>query len=147
MNSKILGYGLNGLKYLIVIFGSILFAIIMTSETNEELNGPISNALSLSIYVIYGCGLAILGFGVKHLVTNFKKNIPILIGIAAFTIIMFICYSMGEGVEMYVETGAEIEVISANVSKWSGAGLYMFYVLLVIAILVALFSEVKKLIR
>lgn len=147
MDSKILGYVLNGLKFLVAIFGIILFVLIVSGETNEELNGPVSNALSLSQYVVYACAITILGFGIYHVARDVKKNIPILIGIALFCIILFIGYSMADGSEMTVVNGPNVELITSTVSKWSGAGLKMLYVLLGITLLVSLFSEVKKLIR
>jgi hypothetical protein len=146
MNSKIIGYGLNGLKYLIVVFGSILFAMIVTGDAGE-LDGPVSNALSLSTWVIYLCAAAIISYGIYHVIRDVKKNIPVLIGIALFAVIMLIGYSMAEGVETEVHNGPEVTIISATVSKWSGAGLKMLYVLLGITVAVSIFSEVKKLIR
>jgi hypothetical protein len=146
MNSKIFGIGLNTLKYLIVVFGSILFAIIVTGDLGT-LDSPVANALMMSQWVIYLCAAAIVGFGIYHVARDVKKNIPILIGIALFVIIMFIGYSMAEGVETEVVNGTQVTVISATAAKWSGAGLKMLYILLTITVGVALFSEVKKLIR
>jgi hypothetical protein len=66
-----------------------------------------------------------------------------LIVVGAFLAIVIISYVLAEGVETEMRDG---EILSANGSKWVSAGLYVFYILGVVAIGSMVLSGVKKLI-
>ena len=66
-------------------------------------------------------------------------------GVGAFLLLALICYfAFATGVETPLRDG---EMLSANGSKMVGAGLYMFYFLVLIAGGAMLFSGVKKMLN
>jgi hypothetical protein len=156
MKSNILEYILTGAKFLIGILGIIFFVrILLYSDALDGLNvvdqerydvlwGQIGAAYTLTIIAAVICAAAWVIFGLFKIVTDIKGSMSVLIGIVAFAIIGFISWSMSNG--ELTKVGDKIE-ITENASHWSGAGLQMLYILLGITVLVALFTEVKKLIR
>lgn len=155
MKSNILEYVLTGAKFLIGILGVIFFIrillysdaldglVIVDQERYDVLWGQIGAAYSLTMIAAAICGAAWVIFGLLKIVTDIKGSLSVLIGIVAFAIVGFIAWSMSNGELTKV---GKIE-ITESASHWSGAGLQMLYILLGITVLVALFTEIKKLIR
>lgn len=156
MKSNILEYVLTGAKFLIAILGIIFFIrillysdaldglVIVDQERYDVLWGQIGSAYTLTMIAAAICGAAWVIFGLFKIVTDIKGSLSVLIGIVAFAIVGFIAWSMSNG--DLTKVGDKIE-ISESASHWSGAGLQMLYILLGLTVLVALFTEVKKLIR
>ncbi|RSK39742.1 hypothetical protein [Mangrovimonas spongiae] len=100
-------------------------------------------------YIAYIVMLLVIGlvviFVLKNLFTNTATLKNTLIGLGAFVLLALICYfAFANGVETPLSDG---EMLSENGSKLIGAGLYMFYFLVLIAGGAMLFSGVKKMIN
>ena len=66
-------------------------------------------------------------------------------GVGAFVLLALICYfALADGVETPLRDG---EMLSASGSRMVGAGLWMFYLLTIIAIGTMLFTGIKKMIK
>lgn len=140
MNSNTLNYVLTAIKFLIATIGIIFVVMIFAAD---EIDGAVVNSIALTEYTIYACVAAWVLFGLYQIVTDIKRSIPTLIGFALFLIVVFVGYGMANG-EM-LQAG-ETEV-TATVSRWSGGGLKAFYILLGIAVVAAIATEIRKIIR
>jgi uncharacterized membrane protein YciS (DUF1049 family) len=69
---------------------------------------------------------------------NIKKTV---ITLGAFLAIVLISYVMADGQAVEMRDG---EMLSANGSKWVSTGLYVFYILGLLAIAAMIFSGFKK---
>ena len=90
-------------------------------------------------YIIFALVLAfVLFFGFKGLVSgNVKKTLlPLLV----LFVIVVISYVLADGTEMQMKEG----ILSESGSKWVGTGLYSFYILAIMAVVVMIFSGFKK---
>lgn len=65
------------------------------------------------------------------------------IGIVAFLVILGISYGVAEGTQVEMKDG---DILTANESKWVGAGLYMFYILAIIAVGAMITAGIKKIV-
>jgi hypothetical protein len=125
------------------IVGIIFLAMIVSKgddvvkQTGEGLDGFLYVAyLTLAIVLFF-----VVVFVLKGLMAGDIKKTLIVVG--AFLAIVIISYVLAEGVETEMRDG---EILSANGSKWVSAGLYVFYILGIIAIGSMVLSGVKKLI-
>jgi hypothetical protein len=66
------------------------------------------------------------------------------ISVAAFAAVVLLSLLLSEGVETPMKDG---EVLSASGSRWVGAGLRTFYILVVVAIGAMLYSGVKRFLK
>ncbi|WP_339695585.1 hypothetical protein [uncultured Marixanthomonas sp.] len=69
---------------------------------------------------------------------NIKRT---LLSILGFLVIVAIGYVLAQGVETPMQDG---EMLSESGSRWVGTGLYVFYILAVLAIGAMVFSGIKK---
>jgi hypothetical protein len=138
--TKIAGIAGRVFEYGIAIIGSIMFLMILLDD-NED---AISSAITLSLWSIYiGAGIAVL-FGIYHFVSNVKNNKKSLIGIVAFVLVIIISRTMAKGAEStttMMERADESQILMAD------TGLYMFYILMGLAIASILFAEVSRLFK
>lgn len=104
------------------------------------------NPLAVVAYIVLGAVLLlVIFFMLKGMFTNPANLKRTLMGVGAFLLLLAICYfAFARGVETPMQDN---EVLSANGSKWVGAGLYMFYALAIIAGGAMLFTGVKKMIK
>ena len=72
---------------------------------------------------------------------NPKGLVRSLIGVAALVVLFVICYSVSSSV---VKASWAAKGITEGVSKMVGAGLIMFYVVLIVAALGLIYSEISK---
>lgn len=96
-------------------------------------------------YIVLAIILALVViFTLKNVLSNPATLKSTLIGVGAFLALFAICYFvLANGVETPMRDG---EVLSANGSKMVGAGLYMFYLLAIIAGGSMLYTGIKKMI-
>lgn len=101
------------------------------------------SVINLGMYVTYGlliiAALTAVIFPIIQMFWNFRKSIPALIGVAALVIIVLISYSVSTN-EVYENAGP-------NVSQWVGGGITATMVLIGLAVVSAIFTEVYKLFR
>jgi hypothetical protein len=138
--TKIAGIVGKVLEYGIAIVGTILFLMILLNGNVDA----IYYALKLSIWSIYlGAGIAIL-FGVYHFVANVKNNPKSLIGIVSFVVIIVVSRMLAKNAEVtdaLMTKADEIQILMTD------TGLYMVYILMGIAILAIVLSEVSRLFK
>jgi len=108
----------------------------VVKATGEGLDGILYVA-----YVMFALVLAfVLVFVLKGVFAgNIKKT---LISIGVFLLIVAISYGMAEGVETPLRDN---KMLSANGSRWAGAGLITFYILAIAAVGAMAFGGLKKL--
>lgn len=158
MKGNLAEYILTGVKFLFGVLGVVFFVlilmnadsvgergIILDQEGYESLWSHVGGAYMITYIAIGICAAAWAVFGLFQIVTNLKQSLPVLIGLVAFAIIGFISWSMSNG--NLLQTSGMKEPITESASHWSGAGLQALYILLGLTVAVALFAEVKKLIR
>lgn len=124
------------------VAGIIFLAMIISKgddvvrQTGEGLDGFLYVAYIMFAIVLF----FVIIFVLKGLLAgNIKKTLIIL---GAFLAIVVISYVMADGVETEMRDG---EILSANGSKWVSTGLYVFYILGVLAIGAMISSGLKKL--
>ena len=101
------------------------------------------SVIDIGMYVTYGllviAALSALVASIFQMITNFKKAIPALIGIAVLLIIVFFAYS--------ISTNEVYDNASPTVSQWVGGGIKTTMILVGLALVSAIFTEVYKLFR
>lgn len=132
---------------------SIFFLIRIVGAGDEEIKAAaasgdtslISPIISIA-YVVVGIALILtLLFSLVNIFTNAATIKKTLISLGAFALIALVCYfGLAEGVETPLRDEG---VLSAGKSQLVGAGLWMFYLLAVIAAGAMLFTGVKKMIK
>jgi hypothetical protein len=136
-DEKKLSTGLTVVAFIIGVVGLVMSIMIMVGYEYV-----IGSAITLTMILMAVAGGVALLFGLYQLVTNIKKNISLLIGIVGFVILAVVCYMLAsdEVLRSYVD-------ITPTVSKLSGAGLLLMYVLIIGATVAAIFSEVSRIFK
>lgn len=126
---------------LLSVAGIIFLAMIIAkgdeavTATGEGLDGFLYVAyITFAITILF-----VLFFVFKGLLSGNIKNTLISVGI--FVAIVGISYALADGTPMQLREG---ESLSASGSKWVDTGLYVFYILAVLAVAAMVFSGVKK---
>ncbi|HIB38013.1 hypothetical protein [Mesonia sp.] len=137
------------LKYLAILIGVIglvlLARVVITGddaiETSADLQSSVLEPIMWLSYIVIAAIIVLVGVSViKDLINgDIKKT---LLSIGVFAVIILAGYLLANGVETEMNNG---EMLSANASKWVGAGLIVFYILAAVAIGAMVFSGVKKL--
>lgn len=136
-NSK-LTTGLSLLSFAIIAIG--LFMSIRIMIGYEDMVG---SAITLSMVLIgVGAGVAVL-FGIFQLLTNLKKNLSMLVGLAVFVVIAIVAYSMADDTILRTYP----EGTTAGGVKFSEAGIFLMYFLVVLAAITAIVAEVSRLFK
>ena len=112
-------------------------------EASEDLQSSFVTPFMYVAYLILGVVLVfVLFLPLKNVLSNkdalkqFAVNTGVLAGLILFTY-----FVLAEGVETEMRDG---EILSASGSKWIDTGLYLFYILTVVAIGSMAFSSIKK---
>ena len=153
MDSKALNLATTGLRILIAVLGIIFIVITMYGSGTDEHGHStldktghfgLDSALTLTYIAIGLCAVAWALFGLGDLVLNFKDRKKVFVGFIVFIVLLLIGYTLsGDHVfHSWAEQG-----VTQDTSKWVGAGLMSFYVMLAGAILAIIWSEVSRFIR
>ncbi len=144
MDTKTVNIVGNIVKFGVAIIG-LFFALTLLFKGVDGGNDKyIDYAINLSIWVIIiAFAIAIL-FALYFFVTNIKNSLGALVGIAGLVIIFLIAYSMANGNLM---EGWAAEGITERISKMTGAGIYSFLILIGVAALAAVSTEILKLVK
>tara|TARA_B100000497_G_C7642312_1_gene386184 strand:+ start:720 stop:1133 length:414 start_codon:yes stop_codon:yes gene_type:complete len=119
----------------------ILFGVMIIAGND----GQIDNMMFVAYAVLFLVIASVVVFTVLNLVSHKEALIGALKGVGSFLVLALICYFVfAEGVETELRDG---EMLSASDSKLVGAGLYMFYALVIIASGTMLYTGVKKMIK
>jgi hypothetical protein len=138
MENKTLDTVLTAGAFVIGVLGLILGIMIMSG--NEAVIGT---AITLTLVLMgIAAGVAVI-FGSYFLLTNIKKNMPLLLGLVGFVVIAFICYALAsdEVLRTYDDS------VTASSSQLSGAGLMVMYVLILAALAAAVIGEVLRIFK
>ncbi|MEZ4720468.1 MAG: hypothetical protein R2813_01160 [Flavobacteriales bacterium] len=126
--------------------GIILMIMTMGIEVPAEGEcldcGVVGSFIGMSYILLIIAILAALAGTVMTALSNPGKMKGTAIGVGAMLVITGISYGLasGEVLESYGD-------VSESASRWSGAGLYMFYILLVLAVLSIAYSSVSRLMK
>ncbi len=119
----------------------IIFGIMIISG-NE---GQIDNMMYVAYAVFIAVVASVVLFTLVNTFTNPAALKSALMGLGFFALVALVCYfGLATGVETPLRDG---ETLSAGGSKLVGAGLYMFYALIIIASGTMLFTGIKKMIK
>lgn len=139
------------LKYFALVIGVIglilLGRIIMAGDdaieaSASEQQGLITPFIYLA-YLVLAVVLVLVAFYViKGLFRGNIKNT--LISVGAFVLIIAIAYVLTDGAPVELKDGG---TLSANASHWVSTGLYVFYILAIVAVGAMVLSGVRKLIK
>jgi hypothetical protein len=127
---------------LILSVAGIIFLAMIVSKGDDAVRMT-GEGLDGFLYVAYITFAIVLFFVIifvlKGLMAgNIKKTV---ITLGAFLAIVLISYVMADGQAVEMRDG---EMLSANGSKWVSTGLYVFYILGLLAIAAMIFSGFKK---
>lgn len=151
MMDQVLRISLSILRSLIIVVGAVLCIIIVSRSVNEEsiLEGMerygllLNGVYYMTLGVLILCAAAAVIFGIVFFIANIKKNIGMLIGIVAFAVIALI--SVYVLADSSIHPGWVTDVpATANESRLGGGGIYMVYILGVVAIGSILWTEVSR---
>lgn len=138
MDAKKLDTVLTIIAFIIGIFGLILGIRIMSGYEDV-----ISTAIWMIFALMIVAGGAAILFGLIGLLTNIKRNISLLIGLIAFVVLAFICYNLASD-EVLKTYG---EGVTPSTSQLSGMGLMVMYVLVVVAVALAIIGEIVRIFK
>lgn len=115
-------------------------------KDSEELQGSMVTPFMYIAYIILGLVVALVAvFSLKNMLSNTATLMTTLKNVGAFLVLAAIAYfGLANGVETPMKDG---EVLSAGGSQLVGAGLWLFYFLIIIAMGAMLFSGIKKMIK
>ena len=134
--------GVIAIIFLVRIIGAGDDAI----EASVDVQNSLVTPFMYIAYVVLGViAVLVLLFSLKNMFTSAATLKKTLTNVGAFVLWAVIAYfGFANGVETELRDG---EVLSANGSKMVGAGLYLFYFLVIIAAGIMLFTGVKKMIK
>ena len=139
------------LKIVVGLLGAagIIFLIMIISKGDVAIKGGDDGVVDNMSYVAYITLGVILFFVVVFVLKNLFSNPATLkktlVNVGAFLVLFLIAYfGFAKGVETPMR---DEKVLSASGSQWVGAGLYLFYFLILIAAGLMLLSGVKKMIN
>ena len=142
-------------KALTIVLGiigvlSIVFLGIIISTGDEAIElGEAETTVNIFMYIAYSVLILTLAFVVvfslKNILTDSEKLKSTLKGVGLFLVLAAICYfGLATGEETVLKDG---DILSEGGSKLLGAGLYLFYALILSAGGFMLFFGIKKMIN
>lgn len=96
-------------------------------------------------YLVLGVIVAlVLIFVIVNLFSSGETLKKTLMSVGAFVLVAVIAYVLAEGVETPMQDG---KMLSESGSRWVGTGLYAFYILAIVSVVVMLGTGIKKMIK
>ncbi len=99
--------------------------------------------INIGMFVTYGllviAALTAIVFAIIHMIGNFRKAIPTLIGIAVLVVIVLFSYA--------ISTAEPYENATPTVSQWVGGGIRATMILVGLGVIAAVYTELSKLFR
>ena len=125
----------------IILLGRIIFTGDEAIKNSADLQASMLNPIMWVGYIIFAITIVLVAiFVIKEIFTGNIKNT--LIAVGAFAIIIVVSYVVTTGHPVELEDGT---TLSANADHWVGAGLWVFYIMAVLAILTMIFTGIRKL--
>jgi len=134
--------------FVFIVIGVILMIMTMSSGLTPEQSdctdcGAVGSFLGLSYILLILAIVAALGGSVMQAIMNPGKLKGSLIGLGGMILVFLISYVLADAtVEPYYASD-----ITESASKLSGAGLYAFYILFVLAVLSIASSSLTRFIK
>jgi hypothetical protein len=127
---------------LILSIAGIVFLAMIVSKGDDAVRAT-GEGLDGFLYVAYIIFTLILLMVIIFVLKGiFEGNIKkTLLSVGAFLAIVLISYVLADGAEVQMRDG---EILSASGSKWVSTGLYVFYIMAVLAIGSMVFSGITK---
>jgi len=131
----------------------IIFLIMIISKGDDAIEAIANSGgssgvdyMSYIAYIVLGIVLVfVIGFVLKGMFSSKETLMSTVKGVGAFLVLALICYFVfASGTEKTIADG---KILSASEDKLIGAGLYMFYALVLIATGAMVFTGVKKTIK
>ena len=142
------------LKIVLAVIGvlGIVFLARIVSTGDEEVKAlaaagdtSLIEPMAWIAYLVLGVIIAlVLVFILLNLFSNGATLKKTLMSVGAFAVVAIIAYVMANGVETPMQDG---KMLSASGSRWVGTGLWMFYLLAIISVVVMLGTGIKKMIK
>ncbi len=150
-NGQRLAFGL-GLVIAVIFFAiasSGLEEFNMLSKEEQATTSIFNFGLSATIFLVIATAVLMLGFGLWHVATNFKGSLKGLIGLAVLVIVFFISYSTasGEATGAIARAAEKVGGLSPNQLKFVGASISTAGILIGLATLGLIASEVRNFFR
>jgi hypothetical protein len=155
MNDKALRLGLGILRSVIIVIGTVLLLMIASRSTTDETFGQgmdaygslLDNVYTLTLLALVICTAAALLFGLYFFFTNIKKRLPTLAGMVGFVLIGLVSFYVlaDKTVLRAYEVGGM--KVTEQESQFAGGGIYMVYLLGVIALVAILWTEISRLFK
>ena len=131
--------GINSKFYSVLLFSLLgLSAILYLLFAAEVISHGLLLNWCLILFVL--AALSAVVFPIVGMVKDFKKAINSMVGVGVLIIIFGIGYSMSNE-EVY---SIGDRVVEGAVSKLSEAGLYTFYVMILLAVGTIIYTEISK---
>ena len=147
MDTKTIGLIGTIAKVLIAVLGAVFCVlVIMNSEAiqgGENVN-YLDSGLAITYVAMAVCVGIVLLFGLFHFVSNIGKSKGMLYTLVGFLIVLGVSYAMADGSLTNEWSG---KGITEKVSKMTSMGIGATFLLLAIAVVTAVWSEVSKLIK
>jgi tellurite resistance protein TehA-like permease len=155
MDNKVLKIILSVFRGAVIALGVILCIIIAGKSVSDEtyMEGMANYGVYLNI--VYGltlalgvlCVIAAVAFGIVYFLGNIRNNVGMLVGIVGFLIIALISiYGLAgdEIIDAYTRSG---EDVTPQISRLSGGGIIIVYILSGIAVLSIVWTEVSRIFK
>lgn len=130
----------------IVILGVLCFVLwyLLIGATD-----PYSDILFYISYVLFAIALgAVLIYSIVNIVSSGEKIKRTAIGVGALAVVVVIGFVLAKPDNIDFESLRKAGInITDSTSKTVGAGLYMFYILSIVAVGAMVFGGIKKLIK
>lgn len=133
---------MNSQKILTIVVAaiSILGAILWILIARGGEQGPIGGMMTLGMVLVGAAAVFSFVFSLLNIVSSPSKLKKTLTSVGAFAIVAIVCYAIAQGVAV---EGEEMSITESG-SKLVGAGLNLFYALIVIAFSIMIFFGVKR---
>jgi len=158
MNEKVIGLIRTVGVLLLFVIGIIM--IYMASGTDAEIDkdtqllvetkDTVSGAVNYTTWLVYGALALIAGFTIWAIVQNPKRFITPAIGIVVFLVLGGIAYAMASDAiiaDLIKEDGTVHANMTQDSLKWSGTGIKMTFILVIVAVAAILASSVMGAMR
>ncbi len=134
------------LMFAFMAIGLILMIMTMAIEVTDD--GECANCgveglfIGFTYFLLAITVIAALGGTVMTAIANPKKLTGSAIGIGAMVVVFVISYALASG-EVYESYGS----VTESTSRMVGAGLFTFYILLVLAVLSIIYASISRMIK
>ena len=147
MDTKTIGLIGTAVKVIIALLGAVFCVLIISNSESIKLGenvGFLDSAMVITYIAMFICIAVALLFGLYKFATNIGKSKGMLFSLIGFAAILGISYAVADD---SVTMAWQDMGVTESVSKMTSMGLTATFVLLGLAVIAALLSEVTKLIK